>query len=323
MISVIIPVYNVKSYLKKCVDSVINQTYKDLEIILVDDGSTDGSSEICDQYKTIDSRIKVIHKKNGGLSDARNCGIDISKGEYITFLDSDDWVDENIYKILYDALKKYDVNISICKLKQVCSEDEKLDVSKDNIIIYSSLELSKKLYYNNNTIIQIVGACNKLYKKNVFKNKRFPYGKFYEDGFLIPILLNEAKNVAYIDKELLYYRQREGSITHKKFSEKTLECIEVYEYLINYYKNNRLIELIDGPKKFLVENILMCYYLAKKSHLENKKDIMDNLLYKFESIDLKYNKPLKQNIKIHLFKISPVVYCFILELKNKFIKQKK
>lgn len=159
MISIIIPIYNVEKYLNKCIDSILNQTYSDLEIILVDDGSTDKSSEICEYYKEIDNRIRVIHKKNGGLSEARNVGIDIAKGEYIAFLDSDDWADENLYKRLYQLSQKYSSDISMCSFKWVQNEKEVLN-KIDEEIVYSNLEALNKIYDKNYTNIIVLGISH-------------------------------------------------------------------------------------------------------------------------------------------------------------------
>ena len=315
MISVIIPVYNVEKYLEKCINSVLSQTYRDLEIILVDDESTDKSGEICDKYKSIDNRIKVIHKKNGGLSDARNCGLDIANGEYIAFLDSDDWINKDLYKILYETLIKYNADMSICKFKKVYNEDEKLNFESSKLISYTNIDALKELYEQNST--QMIVAWNKLYKRNLFEKNRYPYGKIHEDEFLTPILLNECKKIVYIDKELVYYRQRSGSIMNSKFNIKRLNYLEALELRIEYYKNNRLFEVYDKEKKNLVNNIIAYYYLVKKSDLQNKQNIMNKLKEKFIKIDLDYDKSIKDLIKIYLFKYLPNTYINILDFKNK------
>ncbi|CUP97411.1 glycosyltransferase family 2 protein [Clostridium baratii] len=316
MISVIIPVYNVEKYLEKCINSVLNQTYKDLEIILVDDGSTDNSGKICDKYKLLDSRIKVIHKENGGLSDARNHGLDIASGEYIAFLDSDDWIDKNLYYILYKLSKDHNTDITVCNFKKVYTEDEKLNLKSNNLITYTSLEALEALY--NKNYIQMIVAWNKLYKRSLFKENKYPCGKIHEDEFLTPVLLNESKKIVYIDTELIYYRQRSESIMNSSFNVKRLDLLDALEFRINYYKNNNLFELYDKEKKRLANSIIYFYYLVKKSDLQNKKNIIKKLREKFEKIDLDYNKSIKHSIKIYLFKYSPYVYVNVIDLKTKF-----
>ena len=167
LISVIIPVYNVELYLRRCVDSVINQTYKLLEIILVDDGSTDSSGKICEEYSKTDNRIKVIHKTNGGLSDARNAGIEICKGDYITFVDSDDWIDPDLVKHLYDIIVKFNADISIGMYKKVYDNfiNDKCIKEFYNVYEYAGTKALEELYVHRSFGVH---ACGKLYKRNLF-----------------------------------------------------------------------------------------------------------------------------------------------------------
>lgn len=175
LISVIIPVYNVEKYLNKSIESVIKQTYKELEIILVDDGSTDSSGKICDEFAQKDDRIKVIHKKNGGLSDARNAGISEAKGKYLGFIDSDDYIDKNFYEILYNVLKKYNSDISICKHRETYTDYE------ENT---SKLEIKEQVFNTEQALKELLlfgevnnYAWNKLYKKELFNEINYPVGK--------------------------------------------------------------------------------------------------------------------------------------------------
>lgn len=214
MITIIIPVYNVIKYLDRCIESALNQTYKDIEIILVDDGSTDGSSELCDKYKEIDSRIKVIHKKNEGLSSARNMGLDNMTGKYVTFLDSDDYLSSDyVEKSLY-MMEKYNADISIMRIKHIPEEiNEELEDKKENKeIVYTSQEAIEISLYQT-----LFGCCapGKLYKKEIFDKIKFPFGKISEDLAICHELLDKANDkIIFYDKIGYYYRQHNESITH-------------------------------------------------------------------------------------------------------------
>ena len=177
LISVIIPVYKVEEYINRCIDSVINQTYKNLEIILVDDGSPDGCPKICDEYAKKDSRIRVIHKQNGGLSDARNVGIDNANGKYITFIDSDDWIPIDSINILYKNLINTKSEISSGCLLEVFSDNRK-NYSNNDYEVYSKIEGLKNLFLLHDISNS---ASGKIYDISLFDNIRYPVGKLYED----------------------------------------------------------------------------------------------------------------------------------------------
>ena len=207
-ISVIIPVYNVGKYLKRCIDSIIQQNYDNLEIILVDDGSSDNSGKICDEYVVIDKRIIVIHKSNGGLSDARNKGLDICTGEYISFVDSDDWIEKDFYKFAVNNLGENDLLIfdyyltdgknkkcinTLSKSRKLTVEECLLELSKANIQSY---------------------AWNKLYKRELFLSIRFPKGRNYEDQAIMHLIMHNCNRIKYFNKAFYNYYQNQNSITH-------------------------------------------------------------------------------------------------------------
>ena len=212
-ISVVIPVYNVSKYLNQCIESIINQKYKKLEIILVDDGSTDNSAQICDEYAKKDYRIKVIHKENGGLSDARNTGIDNATGDYIGFVDSDDWISEDMYLTLYNNMKKEDADISCCN---------RFFAYSNKIIPYGTVNFYEVM--NSERAIELMcthgylgtSAYTKLYKRETFKDIRYPKGKVNEDIYTTYKLFDRASRIVYEAVPLYYYRQRKGSITNSK-----------------------------------------------------------------------------------------------------------
>lgn len=214
LISIIIPVYNVQDYVEKCIKSVIKQTYENLEIIIVNDGSTDKSGEICKKYEKIDNRIKIIEKENGGVSSARNIGLKIAKGKYIGFVDPDDYIDKDMYELLYDNIKKYNADISICNFYLV----------RENNIFHRNLNTSDILVFNKKEALQNLiknreisdHASNKLYKKELFCNIKYPENTVMEDIATTYLLIEKSKKIVYDKKEKYYYVNRKDSILNKR-----------------------------------------------------------------------------------------------------------
>ncbi len=293
LISVIIPVYNVEKYINKCVDSVISQTYKNIEIILVDDGSTDNSSIICDEYKEIDDRIIVVHKKNGGLSDARNVGIENSKGQYICFIDSDDYIASNFIYELYQTLKITNSDISICKYIEVYEGQVNIPIkNKRRIKIYDGNKKIENLY-NNNDVVTVV-AWNKLYKKYIFENLRYPVGMLHEDEFIIFDILNIAKRVSYTSLPCYYYLKRGDSITGKYKIKRVVVLRALYERL-NKCKSigNKKIYGLTLCKYY---SELLYQYIMIKNCYQNK----DEILIKLKDELVKLKKDFIGNIYISI-----------------------
>lgn len=223
-ISIIVPIYNTESYLDKCIDSIVNQTYSNLEIILVDDGSPDSCSQICDKWAEKDERIKVIHKSNGGLSDARNTGIDISTGEFIMFVDSDDFIDINIVKNL--LLLQYNTDADIVCGGFYCYKEGSIynvynEIIKQEMVIFSGIEQLKNML---NQEIDC-SACGKLYKRSIINNHRFIKGRYNEDVIFLFTTYANCEKVVYTNKNYYYYRDTDGSITHT-FGEKKMHALQ-------------------------------------------------------------------------------------------------
>lgn len=218
-ITVIVPIYNVEQYLSQCLDSILRQTYKNLEIILVDDGSLDHCSEMCDIYQKKDNRIKVIHKKNGGLSDARNTALDIATGDYVTFVDSDDFILPNYVETLYTALKSNEADIAQVKFTYYFDDNdpEKYGSEKGYCRVYSCKEAIYSQLINGEIT---ASACAKLYKIALFESVRFPVGEIYEDLAVFCDLFLQASRVAYVNLVLYRYRVRKGSIMQQSFNRK-------------------------------------------------------------------------------------------------------
>jgi len=245
VISVITPVYNVKAYLAEAVESVIHQTYQDLEIILVDDGSTDGSGEICDEYAKKDNRIKVIHQQNKGLSAARNAGLDACQGEIISFLDSDDVFRKDMLEKMHDAMEKTRADIVECGIlrndggrfkKQSDSVDsrKRINEKSDRLEVYNTREaLHQKLRGKIKTVV-----WNKIYKYRIWDRLRFREDHNYEDLDIILPLLSRALTVCRIDEYLAIRRIREGSITQTNTEKNVADKFQAYQHYVSYVETN-------------------------------------------------------------------------------------
>lgn len=234
LISVVVPVYKVEKYINRCVDSILRQTYTNIEIILVDDGSPDRCGEICDEYKKKDSRISVIHKENGGLSDARNAGTLTAKGTYITYIDSDDWVADEYIEILYSAIKKNNCSLSVCGFIKV-SDYKTIGVIKDKLTIFNNVEALQEMLYQKSFDNS---ACGKLYETSIMQNNLFPVGKWYEDLFTIYKVLAQSGDVVYVDSQLYYYWTNPNSIMHSSFDLRMFDEIEAVDNIVGFVKTN-------------------------------------------------------------------------------------
>lgn len=251
LISVIVPVYNVEAYLPACVDSILSQTFSDFELILVDDGSPDACGAMCDSYAQKDSRIRVIHQENGGLSSARNAGLDAAKGQYVTFVDSDDVILSHFLEVLYAMVKENGAAVSCCKFQSF----EGNEIGAD--YIRSASEVNIKTMSGRAAVLSIYGAtgeisvtaCGKMFLMTLFRGKRFPVGKIHEDQALVPMVLCEAETVVAIDTCDYFYRQHAESIMHKSFSPKRFDNIEGIDGCIDYFQKNGYRDLVSAAKK--------------------------------------------------------------------------
>ena len=218
LISVIVPVYKVEPYLKKCVDSILGQTYRNLEVILVDDGSPDNCPAICDAYAAQDKRVRVIHKENGGLSDARNAGLDVATGDYIGFVDSDDWIEADMFEYLLRGMLGNNAQISICR--EITIWEFSLEIKGDDTdSVYSNAEALRLLF--NDQLENY--AWNKLYKASLWDNVRFPKGKNFEDILTIYKTFEQADRICFLHEGKYYYLIRPDSISGTRNFKNRLE----------------------------------------------------------------------------------------------------
>lgn len=215
LISIIVPVYNVKEYVEKCLDSICGQTYNNLEIIVVDDGSTDGSGEICDKYAQLDSRIKVFHQSNAGQSAARNKALDIAQGEYLGFVDSDDWIEEDMYEFLYCLLKENHADISICSHYKDKGEKSISKYASGGVFVFTRDEAIRALVVDKRVRNYLV---DKLYKRQLFENIRLPLNRVYEDLAISYKVFYGAEKVVMREVPKYHYVIREGSTTQSKYN---------------------------------------------------------------------------------------------------------
>ena len=311
VISVIVPVYNVEQYLDKCINSILNQTYKNIEVILVDDGSPDNCGKVCDEYSKMDSRIKVIHKENGGLSDARNVGIDNANGKYICFVDSDDYIENRYIELLYRAIKENNVDIAQCGINKISNDEifiENIGYKKNEV--KSSKKMLEDLYTTN---WENIVVWNKMYLKELFDNIRFPKGKIHEDEYTTYKILYKTKEIVILNKCLYNYRQNSQSITGKQFNIKRLNCLEALNERLSFFDRNNEDKLYELTLKAYLVMLRGCYINVKK-YIKNSQDIQKKIKKEYkeksEIFFRLYNCSILEQFKIKLFVIVPSMYYF-------------
>lgn len=267
-ISIIIPIFNVESFLRKCINSVTNQTYKNIEIILVDDGSDDNCPFICDEYAQLDSRIKVIHKEHGGVSDARNVGIDNASGDYVGFVDSDDWIEQDMYRVLHSKALALNTEITICGYNIVKNNKKHLSfIIKEDTVLSGEEALIVLL---NDTMIKNY-PWNKLYKMDLFKEIRYPVGMNYEDIATTFKLIALSKRIAIIPNYLYNYMLREKSISQQKTFQNIYDLYKAYEYRLCQIEKV-LPEYRKSIYELTVSTALVAYNLSLKEQLSEKDE---------------------------------------------------
>lgn len=237
LVSVVVPVYNVEKYLKKCIESILRQSYDNFELIIVDDGSTDSSGKICDEIKSIDNRITVYHKENGGLSDARNYGIDRANGDYITFIDSDDYIHEDFLKTLVELVVKYNTDISIVG-SVALEEGKSVNEINTNKIIEKCMNTEEALECMLLRRGFGISAWSKLYKTDLFNDIRYPKGLLYEDTYTTPYVIDKCDKIAYNSQKMYYWVQRQDSITHRKLADKDFKLFDSFDELVKFINKN-------------------------------------------------------------------------------------
>ena len=310
LVSIIVPIYKVEPYLRRCLDSIVNQTYTNLEIILVDDGSPDNSPQICDEYATKDNRIVVIHKENGGLSDARNAGLDICKGEYISFVDSDDWIANTYIELLLKAAIETNTEIAIGNfIKTEQSYRLNIDnIKNPNYVFLNSTSAIKKLWSNDKIIY--VTAWGKLIKKTIFTDIRFPKSFIYEDEYTSYKLLYRANKILFLDIPLYCYFQRKDSIIGKS-KPNSVRALKAYVERYNFFKEHHETEIAKQCLSTLCWDLLYAYALQKQGkRIQGFKDskAIINLFKKYQKDYCAMSFPILSKILLSLFSVIPISY---------------
>ena len=320
-ISVIVPVYNVERYLEKCIDSILKQTYTNLEVILIDDGSIDSSPKICDMYKKKDDRVRVIHKVNEGVSVARNMGLDIAQGDFIIFIDSDDYVHNQMIEILYKGIIENNSDISMCEYKNVLEDEvikeEKYDEKLLRFENYTNIEALSNL--KSDKMINYVVVWNKLYKRKLFDNLRYKEGKIHEDEFIIHKILYKCNRISYLHKQLYYYLKRNNSIMASKGNDAMLDCLDAQEERIKFYEAIGQKKLIKDAELMYVARFLD-YYNRLRNSEKNDNQFIKKIIQRFRSrifgLLVNNNFTIKERFLFVILCINPKIYDQYLKIKN-------
>lgn len=335
LVSIIVPIYKVEQYLEKCIENLINQTYKNVEIILVDDGSPDNCPLICDEFAQKDSRIVVLHKTNGGLSDARNAGLKIAKGEWIVFIDSDDFVHLQMIEILMDTATKYEADLAWCSIKETDENgyadnikiegDEQLEVLNDNNTVVMTNSEAEEKFFSMAMKQEALVAWNKLYHRSLFTEDGepiwYPIGKIFEDGYTTYRLIYQAKKVVAARLPLYYYRQRGGSIMNQN-SFKTYEpALDAGELRIKFYLKNNEDELV---KKEINLNMYLCIQFYEKTKDRKTKKYLKGWFKKYyDNYYVNESWPKAKTIRFKMFMIGYPLYKCLSGFEGLYNKIKK
>ncbi len=303
LISIIVPVYNIKNYVERCIGSLVSQTYHNLEIILVDDGSTDGSGEICDQYMQADARISVYHKKNGGLSDARNYGLDRAAGTYLAFVDGDDWVHPQMYEILLSVMQEEQADLVSCDFERENPSFAEKSIERTNIKYHI---FSREQVIVNLGIAKIV-AWNKLYRANIFDHIRYPYGKLHEDEYVIHEIIWQCNRIAAIEQAMYFYTLRDNSIVARLTPKRIEDALTGLEQRIRFVSGYCSKEAIVSAVVGYCEYTIATYFCVNDGEDEVGNEWKDRL-WRAESAIVREYDGLEIPIQYRKFAKSPQVY---------------
>jgi len=315
LISVIVPVYKVEKYLDKCVSSIVNQTYSNLEIILVDDGSPDQCGDMCEQWAEKDKRIRVIHKENGGLSDARNAGMEIATGIYTAFVDSDDWIASDFIQTLYDIMVQTGAQIAGCDVCTVYPDQEPELNGTDQVRICTAEEAI-------GDILQGCGfravAWNKLYLSALLEGERYPVGKHHEDEFFTYRIYGKADKLVYVDRPMYFYLQRQGSIM-SSFSIKRLDALDAYMERLAYLEE-RYVSLYSKEKFSICISCAVMYSHAMKLGAASSVPIKKKIKSIRKQITISYKEYKAASVKQKLYAAGTGVcigfFCKLISLRS-------
>lgn len=305
MISIIVPVFNVENFIHLCIESILSQTFQDFELILVNDGSTDRSGDICDEYSKKDKRIIVIHKENGGQSSARNIGINVAKGNFIGFIDSDDWIQSDMFHILYTKAIETDADITACNIMKYNKDSTKqIYCNKTDDCFFDRNSAMNELYLNDRLTFS---PCNKLYKSNLFNGVRFKEGSILEDMDFSYRIMHQAERIYYTGQALYNYRYNDQSTMRKGFSKKRLDEFEVRKNMYLFYLKNYPSQANELYAEWFLTGLML--YINIEKYYRNERNQYRYLI----EIDRKLLLPLlfkrnyimKKKILLSIAIISP------------------
>lgn len=312
-ISVIVPVYNVENYISKCIESIINQSYSNLEIIIINDGSTDKSGDICEYYSKKDSRILLIHQGHQGVAMTRNNALDMVSGEYIGWVDSDDWIMPDMFSTLYNNAVEYDADISMCNFYYISEDGKTFPYSNEKEGI-KVLEGVYKIIHNIRLANNVL--WNRLYKSHLLKNIRFPKGKLFEDIFIMHKLIDNANKVVLASDCKYYYLRRGTGITLSPFNINQMDIVEAYIERYNYI-SVKYPNLENTCRKFIFTNLLWC---MKKAYRENcigsYEEILCELIDKIRCYDFLDCRLSAEEVSL-LKLLFTDINLFVNEMENK------
>lgn len=308
LVSVIVPVFNAEKYLERIIFSLLKQTYKNIEIVLVDDGSQDASVNICDNYASLHERVKVIHISNGGAAKARNIGIQIARGEYIVFVDSDDDIVLDYVENLVETLETYDLDIMVCNYKKVSEKDLKEHNSlmgkiNDVKVLTGEAALELMLYRK----ILTSGPCFKIIKNEIVKTEVFPEGKLFEDLGTVYRWYARATRVGYTDKVGYFYWQRNGSCQHSKYNPKKWDLIVISKEILKYVKQFKPNLISAANNRLFISAVQILRYIPYGEHCDQVNEL--------KSIIKRYRKEIFINKKAKLSsRVLALIACINIDL---------
>lgn len=283
LISVIVPIYNREKYIERCISSIINQTYKQIEIVLVDDGSDDATPSICTKWGKKDQRIKYIYQGRRGVSTARNSGVEQAKGKYIMMVDSDDYISDHIIEILYHQLQKYHVLLSMCDFLRGSEEDYTFKITNDyGVELISGTEAIKRSYIDSHNALRYISPCWKLIDKSLYEGIKYPDGKIFEDIYVTHQLLYKADKIAVVDQKLVYYYQHPDSIMNKEYHAGKLDYLDASKQRISFFQERGLTELASIAYDEYLHSLIWEYSRARD--LLADKKIMEEIKSRFREI---------------------------------------
>lgn len=313
LISIIVPIYNTEKYLEKCIESVLDQSYKNIELIIINDGSTDSSGIICDHYAMKDRRVQVLHIDNVGVAGARNKGMDYAAGEYFCFLDSDDYIAPQMLERLQLLLKTYNADIAMSGYQSVSDDKPQTTTENKKVELLSNLQALNKLFEKPTQ--QAVVVWNKLYIRSLFDGIRFPEGKYFEDVYVTYRLYHKARKIVLTNEKLYFQVKRVTSVTGQPYSINRLDSLDGSAERVHYFKINNLIDLYNTAAYSHLKLIIKCYRRFENNPDLDKlvlKDLSARFLRELKQFDIFKTLSLRKRLYFILFRLSPVLQRFAL-----------